>query len=346
MALLLALFLFAGTRVLWLVVASSTATLVNRATLVLWTRRLLPAARFEPATVSRATTARVLAFGVWTSVHGLGQLITWTVPILLLNRFASALDVATFHAGRLADVQIRSLLQAVEGPAQPALVGLYAREGRDAVNQLYYRGGRYSLWLVLLPVAPLLVFATPLYRLYAGEEYARAGWVMFALLASYPFQYASSMYYRVAHAIGKVGRFHSSFLVLQLVAVSAVGYAVIVRGEGALGAAVAIGLAFTLLHVVWIWPLGLVLVRGRWRAFARDTLVRGLAPFAASLATSLLLSCWLAGDSWLALGLAAGCALAVYALTLRLWCLDPFDLELLERLRARLGLHGARGAAR
>lgn len=345
-ALLLTLLLCAGTGVTWLVVASSAATLVNRAALIVWTRRLVPAARFAPAMVSRATTARVLAFGAWTSVHGIGQLITWTVPVLLLNRFASALDVATFHAGRLADVQIRNLLQAVEGPAQPALVGLYAREGRGAVNQLYYRGGRYSLWLVLMPVAPLLVFATPLYRLYAGEEYARAGWVMLALLASYPFQYASAMYYRVAHAIGRVGRFHACFLALQLVAVAAVGYAVVLRGAGAVGAAAALGLVFGLLHVLWIWPLGLLLVNGRWRDFASETLARGLAPFVAALGASLLLARWIAGDSWWSLGLAAGVALLVYLATLRLWCLDALDRELLGRLRSKLGARLARGSAR
>lgn len=336
--LLLTLLFGLGTRVMWLVVASTLATLVNQAAQILATRRLLPEARFERRLVCWKTMKDVLSFGAWTSVHGVAQLLSGTAPILLLNRFGSSLDVAVFHAGRLPETQLRNVLQAIEGPAQPALIGLYARDGRSAVNLLYYRGGRYYLWLVLLPIAPLLVFAQPLYRLYAGDEYVAAGLVMCAILASYPFQFASAMYYRVAHAIGRIGAFHSYFLLLQLVSIVAIFYAVAVRGLGAVGAALAIGLVQAVLHLVLIWPLGLRLVDGRWGEFAKQTIVRGMLPFGVALALCLLLARYVVVDTWWTLAAVSGCAALAYAASLVACCLDAFDRSLLERALQRVGL--------
>lgn len=336
--LLLTLLFALGTRVMWLVVASSAATLANTLAQIVLTRRLLPAARFDSRLVCRATMRRVLSFGAWTSVHGVSQLLSGTAPVLLLNRFATPLDVALFHAGRIPETQLRNMLQAIEGPAQPALIGLYARDGQGAVNLLYYRGGRYYLWLILLPVAPLLVFAQPLFRLYAGAEYAPAGIVMCAILGSYPFQFASGMYYRVAHAIGRIGAFHAYFLLLQLVSIAAILYAVAVRGQGAVGAAFAIGLTQGVMHVVLIWPLGLRLVGGRWSEFTRQTILRGMLPFGAALALSLLIARFVVVDSlWTLLTICAGTAL-LYAGVLLGLCLDAFDRSLLARSLQRVGL--------
>lgn len=336
--LLLTLLFALGTRVMWLVVASSTATLANQLAQLLLTRRLLPEARFDRSLVCRTTMKRVLSFGAWTSVHGISQLLSGTAPVLLLNRFASPLDVASFHAGRIPETQMRNMLQAIEGPAQPALIGLYARGGQAAVNQLYYRGGRYYLWLILLPVAPLLVFGRPLFRLYAGEEYAKAGIVMAAILGSYPFQFASGMYYRVAHAIGRIGAFHAYFLMLQLVAIAAILYAVGLRGEGAVGAAFAIGLTQGLLHVVLIWPMGLRLVGGRWSDFARRTIARGMLPFCAALVLSLAISRYVVVDDWWTLLAICAASAIVYAGVLLGLCLDAEDRALLARALRRLRL--------
>lgn len=341
-ALLLMLMFAAGTRVMWLVVASTAATLVNRAVQIVLTRRVLETARFDRSLVSWTTMKEVLSFGAWTSVFVLRQLLSGTAPILLLNRFASPLDVAMFHAGRLPETQIRNLLQAIEGPSQPALIGLYAREGKSAVDLLYYRGGRYYLWLVLLPIAPLLAFAQPLYRLYAGDEYARAGLVMAAFLASYPFQFASAMYYRAAHAIGRIGAFHTYSLLLQLVTVAAIYYAVAIRGGGAVAAAFAIGLTYAVLHVLMIWPMGLRLVGGRWSAFAKQTLARGLLPFGAGLTSSLVMARFIAVDSWWTLGVVTCCAVAVYLGVLFACCLDEIDRSLLERALQSMGIRTSR----
>lgn len=336
--LLLALMYFAGTRVVWLVVASSVAAVVYQVVLVVLTRELMAAARFERRLVCRATMKTVLSFGAWTSVQGLAQLVSRASPILILNRFATPFDVAVFHVGRLPEQQIRSMLQAFEGPAQPAMIGIFARDGLDAIHTLYYRGGRYYLWLTLFLVAPALVFAQPLFRLYAGNGYAEAGLVMAAFLASFPFLFASGMYYRVAHTIGRIGAFNTYMVVVQLATLVALYYAVAIRAEGALGAALAIGVTQALLHVLMIWPLGLRLVRGNWSQFARKTLARGLLPFAAALATCLLLARFLEVDSWWELGWVSAVALLVYVGTLLLGCLDELDRSLLERGLRLVGL--------
>jgi len=342
MAILLSLLLGVSTRVLWLVIAAVAAGLVR--TVVLWvlTRRMLPAVALKWRLASLGVARRMMEFGAWTSVQGLTNLMSNTVPFLLLNRFGSAMDVSSFHLGRLPDVQFRRLALAAITPVQPALTCTFATAGEGAMEESYIRGGRYHLWLTLIGIAPFLVFAKPIATLYAGEGYEGVGLVMLATLGCYPAIWASAMFYRVAHAIGRVRNYYVCDVFVQVAALLAMFLAVAWFGLGAAGAAMAMSLTLITMHFVLIWPMGLRLVGGSWSRFVRGTLLPGLAPFGVALGLCHALAwVWDVNDWWL-LGGVAGVAVIGYLATVFGLCLDASDRAFVSSVRLSLSKRAQR----
>jgi hypothetical protein len=167
--------------------------------------------------------------------------------------------------------------------------------------------------------------------------------VIFAVLAAYPFLWASAMFYQIAHAIGRVRPYYLCDLAIQMTTVAALVYAVAVKGMGAAGAAMAMGLTHGLLHILLVWPAGLMLVGGTWGQFVRQTLVPGFAPFGVALLACYGLKGVVELNSWLLVGLGTLAAIAAYGAVLLLWCLDAVDRDLAERFAVRIRLMRGRG---
>lgn len=326
--LMLALLFGLGPRALWVIVAGTAANLVQFAVLALYTWRILPSARFRPRLVSRATVGRLLSFSMWTSVQGINMFVQRAAAALLLNRFSSSIDVAAFYVGNLPNQQIRKLAQAAAGPATPALTALYATEGEGALQDHYFRGGRYHLWGTLFLVPPLAVHAEPLIRLYVGETYLEAAAVMVILFLLYPLQWSNAMFYQIAYAIGRIRAYNVFSIILAAAGLAAMYLFVAVLDMGAVGAALGMTLGFGAVQVGLLWPMGLKLVNGSWRRFLGQTLVPGMLPFlAACLATWLWgLAVPIAG--WAAFAGACAVSAAVYLAVMLGATLDPTDKAL------------------
>jgi O-antigen/teichoic acid export membrane protein len=342
-AILLSLLFGVSTRALWMVVATAAGGIANILILLVYTRRILPEARFRAGLISRTTIRQLLGFSLWTLVQGLNNLVLRAAPALLLNRHASPVDVASFQVGNLADMQIRKLVVAAVAPATPALTTIYATEGEAALQKFYYIGGRYYLWAALFLIPPLLVFAYPLIELYVGARYGEAATVMVLILGAYPFTWASGMFYQIAYAVGRIRAFNIYSLFLGVVALAAMWYFVVVREMGAIGAAAGLGGGYAVVHLLIMWPFGLRLVQGRWRDFLTRTLLPGLGPFAAALAACYLYGRLVPIDSWAAF--IGGCATsaAIYVMVLGGACLKPEDKTLLRRAWRRIARRRGNG---
>jgi len=317
-------------------VSSTVAQVTSVLVLVGITFRILPAVRFRWSMASRAKAKQLLSFSLWTSVLALNQFVQRAAPALFLNRFSTDIDVASFYLGNLPNQQIRRLTQAAANPATPALTALYAAEGEKALREHYYRGGRYHLWAALFLAPPLIAFAEPLMRLYAGESYVGAAVVMVILLAIYPFHWASAMFYQIAYAIGRIKAFNICSVFMALIALAAITLFVVVLEMGALGAALGMFLGFGLAQVGIIWPFGLKLIEGSWRLFFTRTLVPGLAPCLAGVGACLAFGWAVPVDSWLMLGLGATVSVVVYVAVMAAFCLDARDKEMAQKALARI----------
>lgn len=338
-AIVLGLLFGVSTSVLWLTLGSAVAALTNLAAKVWFTRRLMPEIHFERASVSRAKAKTLISFGGWVSIGSVSQLVTDTLPVLLLGHLASAVDVASFHLGRLVDKSIRRLAVAAMAPAEPVLTSIYAVSGTNALTDLYFRGGRYHLWATLAAIAPLVVFNAELATLYAGATYLNAGLVLAAFVGIYPVLWASAMFYRVTHASGQVRLFYECEAATLVVASVAMYVAVGPMKMGAVGAALGLAVPSTLVHLILIWPRALRLVGGTWSRFARETLVPGLLPFAVALAACLAYQAAFDPADWWSLGMATVVSLLGYVAAILLFCLDPTDRGLLDKSLAALRGH-------
>lgn len=329
--LLFTLLLGVSTQVLWVTVAASIATLANISVRIGYTWRILPAARFRLSHVSLVTVRRLLGFSLWTAVQGFNQFAQRAAPALFLNRFSTALDVASFHLGNLPNQQIRRLIQAAGGPATPELTAIFATEGEGAMQTFYYRGGRYYLWGALFLIPPFIIYAKQLIELYVGSTYALAAPVMITLLLLYPFNWASAMFYQIAYAIGRIRAYNITSVALSIVALIGMYVFIVKLGMGAMGAAYGLTGGFILVQLVLIWPMGLRLVKGSHVVFLRETLVPGLIPFLAALG-----GCWVFAEivevnSWVRFGIGCIVSAIVYVVILSASCLNPEDRALAAR---------------
>ena len=333
---LMSLLIGIGAQALWVIVAATTANLLNFLVLTIYTFRILPSARFRSGLVSTATMRRLLGFSMWTSVQGLNMFAQRALPALLLNRFSTGVDVASFYVGNLPNQQIRKLTQAAAGPATPALTSIFAIEGERALQKYYYQGGRYYLWGTLFLTPPLFVFAQEMILLYIGDTYLASASVMIILLAMYPFVWASGMFYQIAYATGKIRSYNITSIGLALTASAAMYYFVAIADLGAMGAAYGMAVGFIGTQVLVIWPMGLRLIKGQWGIFLRKTIVPGLVPFIAALLACALYRHLLEINTWTLFG--AGCILSaiVYLLMLYLFCLDDEDREIIQKLRRKV----------
>lgn len=329
--LLLVLIFGIGPRILWVVVASSSGSALNILVLIFYTARVLPEARFRWGAISRQTMWQLTSFSLWTLVQIFNRGILRAAPALFLNHAGSAVDVASYHVGNLADMQLRKLQAQSMSPLMPALTSLHARDGDAPMQNLYYLGGRYFLWAMLFLLPPLMVFAHPLIRLYTGGLYGDAATVMILLFAAYPFTWASAMFYHVAYAVGQVRTFNLCTLATGLAQLGGMVYFVFARDMGAIGAALGMSAGFIAAQLLVMWPYGLKLVQGSWGRFAAQTLLPGLAPFAVALLACAIYAHFLPIRSWAGVGLGSLVSALVYVATLYGACMRPEDRDLARR---------------
>ncbi|MGJ8677696.1 MAG: hypothetical protein ACSHX0_09280 [Akkermansiaceae bacterium] len=332
----LSLLLGVGPQVMWLVCASFTAQCLNLLIRCYYTRKLIPDAKVVRGGFSPTIAKQLMGFGAWSSVGNFTNFAMNTVPILLLGHFGTAIQVSMFHLGRLPEVNIRKLAIAAVQPAQPMLTARFAMDGKESLNESYFRGGRYHLWATLLLVAPLVVFAETVSTLYAGETYAGAGMVMVVLFLSYPVIWASAMFYRISHATGDIADFYKCEIFDAILKILLVVLFVVVLKWGALGAALGITIATVIVHLWTIWPQGLKMVSGRWSTFFRSTFIPGCGPFAGALVVSIMARFFFNPSSWLSLGAAAAAAVTVYLLVMLFFCADDFDKGLVKKMIMKL----------
>ena len=325
-----------GPQALWVVVASSSANILNFLVMSIYTFRILPSARFHKALVSVRTMRRLLSFSLWTSVQGLNMFVQRALPALLLNRFSTGVDVAAFYVGNLPNQQIRKLTQAAAGPATPALTAIYATEGEEALQKYYYQGGRYHLWGTLFLLPPLIIFARDLILLYVGATYLDAATVMIVLLIIYPFHWASAMFYQIAYATEKIQAFNVTSIGLALTAGAAMYYFVALRDMGAVGAAYGMATGFILTQVLLIWPMGLRLVKGSWKVFILRTIIPGAIPFLGAVVLCTLYGQVLGVDSWLKFFGGCGVSAIGYIAILIVFCLGADDRAVLKDIKGKL----------
>jgi Na+-driven multidrug efflux pump len=212
---------------------------------------------------------------------------------------------------------------------------MHAHNQTNRLSSAFLRGGRIALWASMFLAVPLIVCSHDLFALYLGSEYPAhvdAATVMIILLLGFPFTYPTTMYFRIAYAMGDMRRIAIRAIAAQL---SNLALTIVLVGPlqlGAIGSASATLVAFVIGHPILYWPLALKALQLSWRKFITESLAPGLCPsviagVAGWLATQA------AGPS-IAVRSAVGVSvcLVAYAIAL-LFVLKPSDRADLGRIR-------------
>lgn len=325
-----------GPRVLWVVVATVAANVVGLAVIAVVARRLLPEFRIRPRLFCRNALRRVVTFGAWTALGQLTMIVYQNGPAILLNLFATPVQVTSYFIGTILERRLRGTVAAALGPLQPVLTTMSVTDDRRRLGNTYLRGGRYALWSGLAIAVPFAVFAEEVVRLYVGETYLEAAHVMTLMLAPIAISYANIMISRVAIATARIRTFFGGAIVMSLSAMAAAWVAVGPLDLGASGVAGAIAATMVVANLVFFWPLGLRLAGVRMGDFLAKTLLPGLLPSAVALLVWLPAKIWIAPAGWLTLAAVGAAGGLVYVATLVLFCLQPDERAARARLLARV----------
>jgi O-antigen/teichoic acid export membrane protein len=345
-ALLLLVLLFGlGPRVLWVVVGSVAPDIALQLTSVVLSIRALPSLQFRFNCIRWELLPALMSFGAWGMIGSIGGTIRKSSDVLVLNRFATPIDVDTFQLACVADNQIDSVLIKILEPLQPHMVALYTAGGVAAVERLFSRCSRYILWLTLLVAVPAIVFRHQLWFLYLGpklEVYPAAPLVMLLLLARYWIDMPIYLIGQVAYAMNRVRAVALLTISSSISNLAITIYFVHALRMGAVGSALGTLISGSLFNTIIIWPFSLKLLGMEFGPWFKAVVWRGVLPSVIAAFFGLAWRYWIKPSSIPALMLATGLVVLVFALSV-LFCMDYEEQRQLKSLTAKFRGSGLAG---
>ena len=334
--LLFTLLLGISTRVLWVVVASVSASICDLLVQVFISHWLIPALKFHPSEIRWTLAKQVMSFGSWNFVGQVANTIRMASDVIILNKLATPLDVTCFHLGSLPHKQLEQGSGVLFAPLQPPLIGMHAAGSNARLRNAYLRGGRYALWVTCFFAIPAIVYSRELIRLYVGTDYLAAATVMALLLAAFPIAHGNLLMYAVGHAKAQIGQIVRRVAVLQLANLCLTLYLVGFLKMGAVGSALSSFLVGLVGSPLLIYPVGWKLAGVKCKTWVQETLWPGLLP---GLAAGML---WIGfrmlspANSWSILGVYTGIGWLCYLFALFVFCMLPDDRDDLSRLLRKI----------
>ena len=339
LALLLGLLLGAGPRVLWVVVASVAADVATIVVTTVLSVRAVPALTFRVECIRRELLSQLMTFGFWNMIGSIGAIIRKSSDLLILNRFATPIDVNTFHLASLTDNQIDAALDKTKEPLTPHMVAVYANGGREALRTLCTRTSRYYMWAALFVTTSLIAFRQPLWSRYLGSEldvYASVPLVMVLLLARYWIEGPVCLISTTAYAMHRMRTLSILVIASSLSNVAITIYFVHYLHMGAVGSALGTLISTSAWSLGAMWKLSLDLLGLEFGAWFKTAVWQGVLPSLVSGFFALGWSYWLPPDTIPELILVVAILACVYALTVLLFCLNEDERRQLNQLFAKL----------
>jgi len=324
------------TCVLSVVVANVAVELAATIVVMILSMRMIPALRFRMREIQWGCAREILFFGGWNSLGYMAYRMRETIVLMILNRWATPMDVNVFNVGYQGRRQIDAWTDVMAGPLYPVVTSMHALGASERIRSVYLRGGRIALWIMLMAGLPAAIYARTIIRLYATEPYIAAAVVMVLTLANLPVTGGAWMIWQVSNATGRVRFASLCVLVTQVATVALASYAAYTLQWGATGVALAIFAVGITSESLLLWPLGLRLAGATFDAWARQTLIPGLTPGCVAGVVWAALNVTIKPDSWAGIGACTAAGLLCYLAVLLAFCLEPRDREDLTEVIARL----------
>jgi O-antigen/teichoic acid export membrane protein len=337
-ALLFALLFGASPRVLWVVVATVASDVVFLLASTIWSVRVLPGLKFRFDSIRWELLSGLMAFGMWNTIGSIAMTIRQSSDLLILNRFATPVDVNAFQLGSLPDTQIDAALVKMKEPLQPYMIASHTTGGPPAIRSAVARGGCYTMWAACLLAVPLIVFRQQFWAVYLGSKfsvYEDVPIVMVLLMARYWIESPICMVGMAAYAMKRVRTIAMITLAASVSNIVATAYFVCFLHMGAVGSA--LGTAVS----VAIWIPAYVrfnreLLGAAIKGVVRATYWKGSLPSVVAGLFALGWRRWLEPHGIGELIIATAAVSLVYVASLLLFCLDEDEQQKLKRLSGQV----------
>jgi len=338
---LLGILLFGvSSRVLWVVVATVAANVIGLVAKTVVSRRLVPELTHKFGRFRKGLVKELVSFGVWNFASNLARTCSSSADKIILNKLASAVDVASFHLGSLPYQHLVIGWIQISGPLQPVMTAMHATGNKEKMKNTFLRGGRYALWSVMIVSLPLIIYRNDLIPLYLQEKatmYANVAAVMALLLATLPFTMGNTMMWKIAYAEAKLPMVAWRRIVIEVARMALTLYLVGVKRMGAIAPAAAFFVVTVLGEFLLNMPVGLRLANLTFKRWLGETLTPGLLPSLAGAAVWIALRYCIQPSTWLSLGICAALGCVLYGIVLLAFCLNEYERNDLRRTLSRLG---------
>jgi O-antigen/teichoic acid export membrane protein len=290
-----------STRVLWVIVASVTSDLANLAVTIPVSIRLLPAQRFRWNAIRWSLAREIIKYGGWTLANQIAQTARMAMDPLILNRFASAFDVATFNVAGIVPRQLPLLVGPLSRPFIPLLAAMHATGDYTRLRNTYLRTARYHAWVLLAVATPAIIFNKELMLLYLGGKYQGAGTVMAVLLVVPILNAFNAMGPAALAAVGVMRGLASRQLIVHSANLLLTVFFVAQLGKGAFGSAAATLLATLAFDTTLTWRLSWRTTHTSGSAWVREVLLPTLVPALPSILICLSVKYLFGIKTWIGL---------------------------------------------
>jgi len=340
--LLFALLFGVSLQVKWVVVSMVLANVLELLVVTKISFDLAPALRYRLRPVRFAVAGPLLTFGGWSLLTQISLLIRESADMIILNKLSTETQVTAFAQGSLVDTHVRHTYFEATSSVQPAVTAMNATGQDERLRFTYHKLCRYSLWALMLPTVPVVVFRHELVDFYLQEKaglLASAATVMALLMARVVVIFPNATLGMIATAKAELKPVALRACAISVSNLLLTLYLVGVRDMGAVGSALSTVIVTAIGAPALFWTLGLRLTGSRFGPWFRRSVWPGLLPGLVALPVWALLQRAWPATGWLTLGVAFAAGALVYAAALVGLAMRPderADLwEVLGRLRSR-----------
>lgn len=256
------------------------------------------------------------------------QQIAWYIDRFMLARLGTAADVGTYDVAATLATQLAGVLAAL-APAFTAMVGsLFFSEDKGHLLSLYQTATRWTVALTL-PMFLGLSFASDALLSIFGDEFREGRWVLVVLAASQVVSVSAGSVGQLLMMTNREGLVFVNNLLVG--ALNVLGNYLLIPRYGVLGAAISTAASLSIMNVVAVLEL--------WKIHGLQPLNRASSrPYGAALAALAVGGglAWLLPPGWVGQLVAAGGAVATYALVMVRLGLLPEDEAVIGPLIRRV----------
>ena len=215
-SLVIILFLWVGTDVTHVGMATFMAAVVAAILQILLWKKLTPGLGLHPGKFDRSMLRGLFSTGGWVVIGHVGTLLLLSVDLVLANKLFGSTAGGNYALALQWGLLLRSLSATIAGTFLPTITSLYAEGDFDRVQRMLRRSIRAVGLVMALPIGLTCGFALPLMETWLGPGYVDLTPLVILITAPLILNVPTTPVYSVVMAANRVRTYGIVTLLLGL----------------------------------------------------------------------------------------------------------------------------------